>query len=459
MKKNSIIPLLSIFLISCSSTITEEIKIEVKENINLIEGVEFDYDNAFFDDFSSGVDSSSWYIANQAWGGGNGGCVPENVHYTDDGILFLQGNGKYYSDNDIKGVGDVKDGRYTGAALISKFNTKPGRYEIKMKPLPRQGACTAFWTYSYEFTDDLENNNHEIDIELPGGNQQGIPTFENILNTNYQTENKKESQDTILKDIFDEEIYLNDGNFHTFGFDWYTDPEMIVYYVDGKICAISDIFVPTLETKLWLGVWFPVSSSFVGSANFEKDIMEVDYVKYIPFKDQPYVPFTPALNGVASLDKYPSSSESLLKTDLISNGDFEYYDGEKNNKGWVFSKYIDEPKEIDEVATITYHDGYEESKGAYIKDGGVLSQEIDSIYSSFVCDLSFYAKGEGNFKVSYLGNSSIDKINEETISISNNEYEYFSKTLNIPEGTKSIKIMIDTYNDKELFIDNVSITK
>lgn len=459
MKKLSIIPLLSLFLIACSNGSVQEIKIAVKEDINILSDVEFDYDNAFFDDFTGGVDSSSWYIANHAWGSGNGGCIPDNVHYTDDGILFLQGNGNYYSDSDVRGVGDVKDGRYTGAALISKFNTKPGRYEIKMKPLPRQGACTAFWTYAYEFTDDLENNNHEIDIELPGGNLQGIPTFENILNTNYQTETKKESQDTALKDIFEKDVYLNDGEFHTFGFDWYTDPEMIVYYVDNKICAISDAFIPTLESKLWLGVWFPVSAGFVGTANFEKDIMEVDYVKYIPFKNQPCVSFNPSLSETATLDKYPNQSESLLISDMVSNGDFEYYDGNKENKGWVFAKYIDEDKDVDEIAGIDYNNGYEESKGAFVKDGGVIKQEIDSVYSSFIYDFSFNAKGNGNVIVSYLGNSTIDKIGQEVFSIDNDEYEYFSKELKIPDGTKSVQILIDTNNGKTLYIDNISMLK
>ena len=62
-----------------------------------------------------------------------------------------------------------------------------------MKVLPRQGACTAFWTFAYNL-DTLEN--HEIDIELPGGNRSGTVTFENVLNTNYITEQMNISFDT-----------------------------------------------------------------------------------------------------------------------------------------------------------------------------------------------------------------------------------------------------------------------
>lgn len=459
MKKNTTIPLLLVFLVSCSNGATETKKIEIKEDINILENVNFDYENAFFDDFSNGVDSSSWYIGNHAWGNGNGGVVPDNVHYTDDGILYLQGNGKYYSDGDIKGVGDIKDGRYTGAALISKFDVKPGRYEIKMKPLPRQGACTAFWTFAYQFTNDIENKNHEIDIELPGGSQTGIPTFENILNTNYNTETKKQSYDTNLKNIFDQEVYLNDGNFHVFGFDWYTDPELVVYYVDGKICATSDAFVPNLESKLWLGVWFPASNSFVGTANFEKDVMEVDYVKYIPFLNQPYEEYSPTIGEVASEDQYPSQSESLMVSNMISNGTFEYYNGNKEDKGWTFTKKINEEQDTDLVSGISSNGGYEDSKGAFVKDGGIIRQDIDSVYSSFNYNFDFDAKGKGNVSLSYYGNSTIDKIGQDSFDINNNEYAHFSKNIKIPEGTKSIRVLISTENGKTLYFDNMSMVK
>ena len=115
-------------LVSCGNNQTESIT--PGDDLKLIENVKFDYDNAFFDDFSNGVKKENWYIADQAWGGSNGGVVPENVSYTDDGVLLLRGNGGYYQQNEIKGVGDVKDGRYTGAALISNFLVGPGRFSL-----------------------------------------------------------------------------------------------------------------------------------------------------------------------------------------------------------------------------------------------------------------------------------------------------------------------------------------
>ena len=78
-------------LVACSSNnITKNIA--PGEDINLLDNVEFDYDNAFFDDFSNGVSSDNWYIGKQAWGGSNGGVVPNNIKYTDDGTLVITGN-------------------------------------------------------------------------------------------------------------------------------------------------------------------------------------------------------------------------------------------------------------------------------------------------------------------------------------------------------------------------------
>lgn len=131
-------------LTSCSNNTSNSTEMKIGDDISLLENVKLDYDNAFFDDFSTGVSKENWYIGKQAWGGSNGGVIPENIKYTDDGSLVIQANGAYYDDNDIRGVGDIKDGRYTGGALISKFLVQSGRYEIKMKVLPRQGACSAF---------------------------------------------------------------------------------------------------------------------------------------------------------------------------------------------------------------------------------------------------------------------------------------------------------------------------
>ena len=166
-------------LVGCKDSDKEAV-LEVGGDVQLLDGVELDYDSMFFDDFTDGVSKDNWYIGKHSWGAnGNGGVVPQNVNYTDDGVLVLTGNGEYYTSGNVRGVGQRKDGTLTGAALISKFVTGAGRYEVKMKILPRLGACSAFWTYAY---DSETMGNHEIDIELPGGKTTGIISFQNVLN-------------------------------------------------------------------------------------------------------------------------------------------------------------------------------------------------------------------------------------------------------------------------------------
>ena len=121
-------------------------------------------------------------------------------------------------------------------------------------------------------------------------------------------------------------INLNDGNFHTFGFDWYTNPELLVYHVDNVVTAVSDIFIPYLLTRIWVGVWISISDNFMGAPEFESDFMEIDWVKYIPFDDsQPYtVCDVDEVSKSCPKELYPTSPVSRPVVNKISNGDFEY---------------------------------------------------------------------------------------------------------------------------------------
>ncbi|MCH5171595.1 MAG: glycoside hydrolase family 16 protein [Erysipelotrichales bacterium] len=465
--KNKIIALLLLsFVVSgCANTTNETAGFKTGDDIKLLDNIKMDYDNAIFDDFANGVNKSNWYIGNQAWGGGNGGVIPANVNYTDDGVLVFTANGKYYSDNDVRGVGDVKDGRYTGAAIISKFKVRSGRFEVKMKVLPRQGACTAFWVYA---NDTQTGANHEIDIELPGGNIERPVTFENVLNTNYITEEFRQSQDTKMSSLYEDgkEVYLNDGEWHVFGFDWYTNPELVVYYVDGKVTAVSDIFVPFMESRLWLGCWFPVTSSFVGTAEFEKDNMYVDYVKYIPFLNQPYEEFDPPISGYALENEYPTSPIPVPNINKISNGTFENIASlnigsalanEVEVYGWHLTKKLSEDKNLEEVVEIIDGVGFDNSKALILKDGAVVYQTIDSVYHNFKYDFSFHAKGKGRAIVAFYGKTTSETLDTITINIDEEDLTLFTKELIAPQNCQSIMINFDTSDGNSLLIDNLSL--
>lgn len=460
---------LTLSVFACAPTSSESKKtLSVGDDIELLHGVKVDNKNAFFDDFTNGVSYDDWIIANGFWGQGNGGVISDNVFYTEKGELMLRGNGLYYAKEEVKGVGTLKDGRNTGAALISKFLCGPGRYEIKMKPLARQGACTAFWTFSNQPVEGRENDNHEIDIELPGGKESGVISFKNLLNTNYTTETYMHSQDVSTTAV-GEEIFLNDGEYHTFGFDWYTNPGYIVYYLDGKVTAVSDHFIPSLQTRLWLGVWFPNNAGFVGQSYFETDYLMVDWVKYLPFdSSQTYVPFTPGLTVSPLAEKmYPSTPTIVPEVNLVANGDFEYIRVKEdiNNFGWVYNKLNTEELPVEEVCYPENGVGYQGSAGATIKHGGYLTTDIDSIYEGFKHKVSFDAKSDGDDSVvlvSYFDPINTRPIKEEYINITKGDYADYEYLTTAPEGAHYMRLEIyntETGSKTNMNIDNVKVVR
>ncbi len=467
----------TLYLIACSAVLASactglsacgsDAKPELKagDALRLVDGVELDYGNAIFDGFDSGVDSKRWYIGKQAWGaGGNGGVVPENVNYTDDGMLVITGNGKYYTEGKINGVGAYKDGSLTGGALISKFVTGPGRYEIKMKALPRLGACSAFWTFAY---DQKTLGNHEIDIEFPGGTHSGGGDnigFDRILNTNYWTNDLNVSQDTLISEATGgKTAAVNDGQWHTFGFDWYTvepgedeyekadantrtdsdgyildqsgertgdrvDDDgyivnesgkrqrvesvgKVIYYMDGIVTAVNDVYVPYYMCRLWLGVWFPNNTGFVGDADFETDNMYVDYVSYVPFKGQPCTLFNPVVSGYADISEYPDKPVSVADINKTANGDFEYIMRGSENSGWVKSTAPYSESDY-ALAEAEFERQYREGNAAAIEDRAFKAafaaahaelegEELDAAYDEyknsdgFSADLETFRNGDG----------------------------------------------------------------
>lgn len=517
-------------LMGCDVSKTAPAELKAGDALRLLPDIELDYDKMFFDDFTGGVDPNKWDIGKQAWGAnGNGGVIPENVNYTDDGILVLTGNGDYYTSGAVKGVGSRRDGTLAGAALISKDVFGAGRYEVRMKVLPRLGACNAFWTFAY---DNDTAANHEIDIELPGGTHStGIISYERLLNTNYHTESANQSQDVDLATVTGGDITnFADGKWHTFGFDWYTlesDEDKatqfgrysadeiteelaaqgvkagdvkdttcgrVVYFVDGKVTAVSNVFVPFLQTRLWLGVWFPNNAGFVGEPNFESDNMYVDWVRHTPFKDQPIEQFTPKLTGdVAAPDEFPSEPITLTDVNNVANGDFEYVLKNAENSGWQYYKrnmtsaelaalrkqiedenpdalydeitemYSAKRKEITSAPAETYCTAAERigdkgSCGLRVEKIGLVSQTIDSIFDGFKLKLAFNAQGKGCVNVLFMGNG--DDIREQKrIMIDAGEWQSFAQELTAPQGTKRVEIEITSEFDTPLFADDISLYK
>ena len=463
--------ILSLSLVACNNAKPDKKYTDYAEGdkIETLASVKLDEENAVFDDFIDGVDYERWQIGAGAWGYGNGGVVPENVFYTEEGYLVLRGNGFYYARNEVKGLGALKDGRNTGSVIISKFLVGPGHYEVKMKPLTRLGACTAFWTFTNRTSSVYqENDNHEIDIELPGGKTRSAISFKNVLNTNYVTESMNISKDIVVKDITNgETINLADGNFHTFGFDWYTDPSVIIYFCDGHITAINDLFVPTLQSKLWLGNWFPNNAAFVGESLFETDYMVVDWVKYIPFLDQPFEEWDASVSvNAAERSQYPTSPIILENPNMIANGDFDALLKleDPTNYGWVFSKlngYDSVP--VEDICYLDAHEGLDASGAVVLKEGGYLSTVVDCVYEGQKYDLSFYGKtnaSDARVIVKYRDMSQT-VIEQQTYKVSGDTFTKYTQELIPPEGAVAIQIQV-YFNDEadyHFILDEFSLTR
>ena len=457
-----------------TSEITPSSDFKVGDDYHRLPNVEEDIVNGFYDGFDT-LEKKNWLVLKGFWGANNGGVTPENVSITEDGALALAGNGLYYNRGEIESYGQFKDGKKCGASLISTFKALPGHYEIKMKVHPRIGACTAFWTYGNRpIAGETDNENAEIDVELPGGSKSGKITYKKSLYTNWVTEKASDSVEMDISATDSNGVAYNDNNWHTFGFDWYTDPEMVVYYCDGKITNVSTTFVPTLAGRLWLGVWFP--NGFTGTANFERDYMFVDHVKYNPFKNQPYTDFDAVPSSslsVAADSFYQKKPIKTPKANKVSNGDFEYagkldktseetYNSELKNRGWTFTKKVSEKKALKDVCWVeegTINNTY----SAFVKDGGVLRQEIEAVYDGYQFNYEFKGKADrsskGTVAFHYYGANDETPLKTDTVNITSESVETFKGILEAPKGTEKIRIEARTAgNGNKIMLDDFTIT-
>lgn len=430
---------------------------------NPIEGI--------YDDFNS-LNSNNWYVASKGWGLGNNGVRSDFVRLTDDpnGVVSLKGNGNFATEKDRNGNTLSR----VGSALISKFKAKPGHYEIKMKVHPRTGACSAFWTYAYKGLENGDHINSEIDIELPGGSKSGSITFQKALNTNWIKETASDSIEYAIQDVDPngETVAYNDGKWHTFGFDWYTDPSVIIYYADGKITNVSNVFVCDLEGRLWLGCWFP--QALVGNALFETDYMFVDYVSYTPFKNQPFTEYE-AGHELGSDKAFNTQPIALKDINKVSQGSFEFFKecdetGDdivnyvSKTSGWELKKPLGHKEEpILNFSRIEkgIGTGNDDLYAAKISNKGIIRQNIDSVYDNYKFNFSFDAKTTTQGKAVatfFSGTSGTGKaLKTEEVLINSKEFKNYTKTIQAPKGTQSLKLQFESEDQSEVIVDNIKL--
>ncbi|MDR1094483.1 MAG: family 16 glycosylhydrolase [Clostridiales bacterium] len=334
----------------------------------------------FYDDFGDkGFSSLDWSLVNYSWGGN--GVSASNVFISRSrsvadaegatgGVAVLKSYGNYAAE-------PAK--RRQGACLISNHAYGPGKYEARMKVVPRFGPCSTAWTYYTNSTGGMNTaadiEYHEIDIECPaigkGFNAWGGVAYEEyyIDSATGKTVNKSNAVTAACDSPY------NDGKWHVFGLEWRTDEangdSAVVWYMDGKEVGSTTRNVPRYSCQLWIGAWFPDNSDdWLGTADFDEAYMYVDWVRITEYADTA-VMREPDLGGCLLASAASNLYSAPLPTnDYITNGDFAQGGGN----------------------ALTAWQGTGASKaaagGAVLQNGGKLEQVVSAQYNGYTFDLT-----------------------------------------------------------------------
>ncbi|MEO2000296.1 MAG: carbohydrate binding domain-containing protein [Pirellulales bacterium] len=287
-----------------------------------------------FDDFSGPLDPERWLIVDKAWGGDNGGLVPENVELAD-GKLLLRANGDDYT-GDVVGHGDRTT--RVGAGIATRDYYASGRYEVRARVPQVLGAASAFWTFHYiEYGPNDEGfweepskiRNSEIDWEFPTALQTG--SDDDPISYDYARVNSwggklggEGAHHPGRVEI------INDGEYHTYTIDWHSggDGELprVIWLIDGEEVyrhegnEFGQDNIPYRASRFWLGIWFPAAGfkeridgetvsrvGWAGDPNFDQATLEIDWVRVTPFNEpnDRYEPETWPNGFYATPDEYP----------------------------------------------------------------------------------------------------------------------------------------------------------
>lgn len=388
--------------------------------------------NGYVDDFKDGISPLRWRISDRKWGplADYQGVCPENISYTEDGILLLKGQGLYSTDRPL-----------SGAALVSAEPHGAGSYSAAMKVLPRMGVCNAMWTY---FQSDKGLINHEIDIELPGhiteDGSRSDPGYRRVLNTNWLSTTNYTSTGVIT------DTPANDGKWHLYRFDWHIKPvPHIDFYVDGVLTSTTTEKVPFRKGLFWLGVWLP--KGWCGVADFEEDYMMIDWVSYQPFDEEETLDTFSDPGKTASLEAYPGSPVLMPETNLISNRGFE-----GNFRAYNISAVGAS------VVTEFPHSG---NRALKLENGGYAYQSISAVYEGMRYDFEVFAKcasGTGSVHIEFY-NLADKRIEDTGYVITINETDYKRNILEIAAPADCRKLVVRLCADKDsvLYFDDLSL--
>jgi hypothetical protein len=428
---------------------------------------------SFDEDFSSGTmnDDLFWVIDGYWDAGGttnwHNGVRSRNLRYVKNGsdtYLGIKARGSYCHDADMvkTSAGHIKP---EGACIMTKNFLKPGRFEINMATMPREGAVTAMWTY-YSKTGSEATSQNEIDIEI-GGDAQ----YTNEWTTTWTTHTDKETDSVDVSKV----CYLNDGKFHKYTFDWYTNYgpnglKRVDWFVDGiLIKSITGTSVPEMMMPLWIGLWCP---SWAGNPYFAYDYMLVKDIAYKEFDENSqyvdevrnsnpaYTHTNPSASSIAS-EAY-AATQSVEK---LGNTDFESL-----TKCVTDDSYFGWTPENASLGTVTLSDEHSEGSHSYQLNASTTSSEeyhgeyldakVSLAYPGYQYAYSVDAKlltasSKGNLEIRYKDKNG-STIKTETKAVSGTSWATLSGTVTMPAKSASLQLTL-TAEDGSVLYDNASL--
>lgn len=433
------------------------------------QNAKFDNENSknFVQTMENGLNDNVFYSLEGAWhtdvvGGEHNGMKHRNLFYTNDGTtsyLAIKGRGYYNREE-----GTI-DGKPEGGCIVTKNHLGPGRYEIQMAAMPREGGVTAMWTYCTTTGSEATSQN-EIDIEI-GGTTKGT-NYESIWCTSWT---KKTVKETNTVDVTDQ-LYMNDGKIHTYTFDWYTNyrdtnERRVDWFIDGKyINSIEGNSVPEHEMPLWIGLWFPPLWS--GQASFDKDYLLIKEISYKAFDENQYYETCRSEPGYNKINPSDANIKTLDFNEIknlnkLANPDFETLDLATKDNSYYGWKVDNASLGNVELTAGQTGKGFKLNASDNKDDayhGQYLKQTLTNAFAGFKYSFSIAAKlydesSEGNVEI-IIRNFTNKVIQKEVIKVTSLNYENISRELTLPNDSYQIEIDITSENGSVCY-DNASL--
>ena len=247
-----------------------------KTLIPLLEGEEFDYSNDMnFTDDAIPSDRLPKYFEVSTGdydptGESTAPSVAENVQRALS-CYQLRTNGMQ--------VQVAENTKYTSGAIVlmSGVHLIPGRYECRVM-FPKKSNSVFLFRLFGQYTDRTRGM---IEMTTPNGAAEGniysnIRCYTNNTNSDPVRDNKV---CTISKD-------LNDGNFHTIGWDWYysENHKCVKFFIDNTELTTLNVS-PGFPLVLYAAC-VPDENLSSQRGDFDYDYAEVDYIRFTAFANQ-----------------------------------------------------------------------------------------------------------------------------------------------------------------------------